>query len=113
MTYYIYMLRCEDNSLYTGITTDLKRRFEEHISKKGSGAKYTHSRMPLKIAAAWKTEGGRSAALKLEAFLKKMKKSEKESLTKAPQMLSDFLAGRFERIEFSCIQTDALNVKNA
>ncbi|MBQ3573901.1 MAG: GIY-YIG nuclease family protein, partial [Clostridia bacterium] len=37
--YYVYMMRCSDNSLYTGITTDLERRFEEHKSKKG--AKYT------------------------------------------------------------------------
>ena len=39
--YYIYMLRCEDNSIYTGITTDIKRRMEEHFSKDDKCAKYT------------------------------------------------------------------------
>lgn len=39
--YYIYMLRCEDNSIYTGITTDINRRMKEHFSKNKKCAKYT------------------------------------------------------------------------
>lgn len=99
--FYIYMIRCEDNSLYTGITTDLKRRFKEHISQKGAGAKYTHSRTPVKIEIAWKTENGRSAALKLEAFLKKMKKCDKENLVINPHNLSEYLNGKFDEFIFS------------
>ena len=55
MMYYVYMLRCEDGSLYTGITTDLARRFEEH--RNGKGAKYTRSRGAVRIEAAWSPKG--------------------------------------------------------
>ncbi len=47
MEYYVYIIRCQDNSLYTGITTDVERRYEEH--KKGIGAKYTKIKKILKL----------------------------------------------------------------
>ena len=52
--YYTYMIRCEDNSLYTGMTNNLKKRIYEHISK--NGAKYTESHSVMKIEAAWKSK---------------------------------------------------------
>ena len=52
--YYIYMLRCEDNSIYTGITNDIKRRWEEHHSKDEKGAKYTKGHNVQKIEALWR-----------------------------------------------------------
>jgi putative endonuclease len=75
--YFVYLLLCKDNSLYTGITTDTKRRFEDH--KSGKGAHYTRSHVPLKIVY---TEGrhSRSSALKREAEIKKWKREKKESL---------------------------------
>ncbi len=79
MQYYIYILRCEDNSLYTGITTDVKRRFTEHTSDKLKGAKYTKAHKPIKIEAVWEAEG-KSDALKLEHRIKKLNKSEKERI---------------------------------
>ena len=75
--YFVYMIRCQDGSIYTGITTDLKRRFEEH--RTGHGAKYTRSRRVIKIEAAWKCQG-RSDASKLEAMIKKLPKDKKEQL---------------------------------
>ncbi len=45
--WFVYMIRCMDSSLYTGITTDVKRRYEEH--EKGRGAKYTKVRKPVEI----------------------------------------------------------------
>ena len=75
--YYIYILRCHDQSLYIGITTDLKRRFHEHINKKG--AKYTRVHTPLFIEASWSC-ADRSLASKLEYRLKKLSKKEKENL---------------------------------
>lgn len=75
--YYVYMMRCSDNSLYTGITTDLERRFEEHKSKKG--AKYTASRTVVSIEAVWEVPD-RSSALKLESQIKKLSKAKKEEL---------------------------------
>lgn len=77
--YYIYILRCTDNSLYTGITTDVKRRFEEHLSGKYQGAKYTRSRKPVSIEALWQCST-RSDASKLEYALKKLTKTQKEKL---------------------------------
>lgn len=76
--YYVYIIRCRDNSLYTGYTTDVKRRYGEHLSKSAKGAKYTHSKTPISLEAVWKCTT-RSAALRLEAFIKKQKKSVKES----------------------------------
>ncbi len=46
-TWYVYLLRCKDNSLYCGVTTDPQRRLEEHNS--GTGAKYTRARLPVVI----------------------------------------------------------------
>ena len=85
--YYVYMMRCSDNSLYTGITTDLKRRFEEHTKKTGTGAKYTRAKVVTGIACAWVTEKGRSEASKLEAKLKKLTKEKKEILCESPERL--------------------------
>ena len=69
--YYTYILLCENNILYTGITTDYRRRFEEHIDRKG--AKFTKSHKPQRIVAIWKTNS-RSNASKLESLIKKLDK---------------------------------------
>ncbi len=92
--YYVYLLRCSDNSLYCGITTDLQRRFREHTNKENSkGAKYTHAKEVISIAAAWQTEAGRSEALRLEARLKKLSKEKKETLCEFPEKLYEFYDG--------------------
>lgn len=92
--YYVYLMRCSDDSLYCGITTDLYRRFEEHTNKDNpKGAKYTHAKEVISIAAAWQTESGRSEASKLEAKLKKLTKEKKEILCEAPERLYDFYDG--------------------
>ena len=77
--YYVYIMRCSDNSLYTGITTDVERRFEEHKGKNKKGAKYTASRTVVSIEAVWEVPD-RSSALKLESQIKKLPKSKKEEL---------------------------------
>lgn len=76
---YIYILRCSDNSLYTGYTTDYKRRFLEHLSHKKKGAKYTRAKVPVSVEALWGTDT-KSSAMKLEAFIKKLSKSQKEEI---------------------------------
>lgn len=89
--YYVYLMRCSDNSLYCGITTDLVRRFAEHTDKDNArGAKYTHSRTVISVAAAWKTKQGRAAASRLEARLKKLPKVKKEILCQFPEKLGEF-----------------------
>ena len=74
MGYWVYMLRCKDDSLYTGITTDLPRRVEEHNS--GTGAKYTRGRGPV-ILVYQESLSDRSAASKREAEIKKLSREEK------------------------------------
>ncbi len=77
--YYVYLLRCEDSSLYAGITTDLARRLREHRGEGGRGARYTRARRPLGYHAAW-TAPDRAAAGRLEYRLKRMGHGEKEAL---------------------------------
>ena len=73
--YYLYIIKCADKTLYTGITTDLKRRILEHNSTK-LGAKYTSSRRPVKLVFSKKFKN-RSSASKEEARIKKLKRVDK------------------------------------
>ncbi|MBI5732881.1 GIY-YIG nuclease family protein [Candidatus Jorgensenbacteria bacterium] len=72
--YYIYILKCEDGSLYTGITNDLERRFKEHQNK--IGGRYTSSHRPEKIVYT-ETSKTRSNALKCEAQIKSWPRKKK------------------------------------
>lgn len=78
--WYVYMVRCRDNSLYTGITTDVKRRVQEHNGKpEDKGAKYTKARRPVKLVYHTRCND-RSSAASAEAALRKLPKREKEHL---------------------------------
>lgn len=79
--YYTYMLRCEDNSIYTGIATNLERRMKEHFEKTKQCAKYTVRHTAKKLECAWQTEN-RALASKLEYAIKQLTKQEKEELIK-------------------------------
>lgn len=75
--WYVYILRCGDGSLYTGITTDVQSRLEAHRS--GKGAKYTRGRAPLELV--YREEcGDRSQALKRELAIKSLTREEKKKL---------------------------------
>ena len=76
--WFVYMLRCADNSLYTGITTDLERRVVEHNGDK-SVTRYTRARQPVTLVYQENAES-RSQASKREAQLKKLPKVKKEAL---------------------------------
>ena len=76
--YFVYILRCADGSLYTGITTNLSRRLSEHNSI-NSDSKYTRTRRPVRIAYSLMM-AGRSEALKEEARIKSLSKLQKELL---------------------------------
>lgn len=93
--YYVYMLRCEDNSLYTGITTDLDRRTKEHFSQSEKCAKYTKRHKPKKLETAWQTEN-RVLASKLEYAIKTLKKEEKEKLLSSKVKLEEFFEERLQ-----------------
>lgn len=76
--HYVYMLRCSDNSLYTGYSTDPIRRLSEHNSS-SRGAKYTRSRRPCKLVHI-ETYDTKLEALKREYQIKRLSKKDKESL---------------------------------
>ena len=71
------MVRCSDNSLYTGYTNDLDKRIEVHNT--GKGAKYTRSRLPVSLVF-YRRVDSKSIGLRLEARLKKLSKKKKEDL---------------------------------
>ena len=77
MAWYVYILRCGDGTLYTGITDDVERRLAAHRS--GKGAKYTRGRGPLELVHTEELED-KSTALKREAQIKKLSRSQKLAL---------------------------------
>ncbi len=81
MTWFVYILRCSDGTLYTGATTNVDRRFQEHKEGK-TGAKYTRSRFPISVEYR-EPVSSRSEAQKREAALKKLTKPEKENFLKS------------------------------
>ena len=76
-TWKLYILRCGDGTLYTGITTDVEKRLEAH--RTGKGAKYTRGRSPLELVYR-EDCGDHSTALKREIEIKKLTREEKEQL---------------------------------
>jgi putative endonuclease len=78
--YYLYILECADKTLYTGITTDLRRRVGEH-NRSNLGARYTRGRRPVKLFYSVKFKS-RSAAMKEECRIKKLTKEEKIKIIK-------------------------------
>ncbi len=79
LDWHLYLVRCRDGSLYTGITTNVARRFAEHQGNSGTGAKYLRGRKPLMLVFQKKL-GGRSLALGVERKVKKLSKARKEEL---------------------------------
>ncbi len=75
--WFVYLLRCGDGSLYTGITKDITRRCEQHNA--GTASRYTRSRLPV-VLVYQEPQASQSLALKREAKIKAMSRLEKESL---------------------------------
>lgn len=84
------MVRCEDGSLYTGITTDVARRFQEHASGGPKAAKYTRTHGAVEVAVTWDAPD-RAAASRLEYRLKRLTHSEKERLAANPSEVASLL----------------------
>ena len=92
--YYTYMLRCTDNSIYTGMTNNLEKRLNEHKNKNKNGAKYTKSHDVIKLEIAWKSKE-KSLACKLEYQIKQLTKQQKENIIKG-EKLSAYLKGKID-----------------
>ena len=84
MFWYVYILRCGDGTLYTGITDDIPRRLAAH--RAGKGAKYTRGRGPLELVYQERVPD-KSAALRREAAIKRLRRGEKERLIERAKSL--------------------------
>ncbi|MBE6899548.1 MAG: GIY-YIG nuclease family protein [Ruminococcaceae bacterium] len=87
--FWVYILLCEDNSLYTGFTDDIKHRIYSHYHRLKSAAKYTKSHKVCGISALWKTES-ETGARKLEYRIKQLPKAKKLLLIENPDRISGF-----------------------
>ena len=84
MNWKVYILRCSDDTLYTGITTDINRRVKEH-NDGPKGAKYTRARRPVKLAYHEDSES-RSKASQREHAIKKLPRNQKLNLIKLSKL---------------------------
>ena len=78
-SWFVYILRCADNTLYTGITTDVDKRIDQHNGLDKNGAKYTRNRQPVRLVYK-EPSISRSDASKREYIIKSLSKSQKETL---------------------------------
>ncbi|TFG91792.1 MAG: GIY-YIG nuclease family protein [Syntrophobacterales bacterium] len=86
--WYVYMIRCGGGSLYTGITTDVDRRFSEHQSSGPRAARYLKGRGPLQLVLTVHARD-RGAALRLEHRIKRLPRAQKETLIQHPESLRE------------------------
>lgn len=77
---WVYLLRCSDDSLYTGWTVDVQQRLAAHAA--GAGSRYTRSRLPVRLEAAWELPD-RRAAMREEARIKRLPRAQKLALIAA------------------------------
>ena len=80
MSWFVYIIRCGDGTLYTGVTDDVQRRLTAH--RAGKGAKYTRGRGPLELVYA-QEQPDKSAALRRELQIKKLTRPQKEQLIRS------------------------------
>jgi len=100
-TWYLYILRCKDDTLYTGITTDVEKRLNAHRS--GKGAKYTRGRAPLELVYQ-EVCGSHSQALKRELEVKTLSREEKRKLIEAGRKI---LENRLDKAVSRCYHMDS------
>lgn len=107
---YIYILRCEDNSLYTGIAVDLEKRIRQHLGIIKGGAKYTRSHPIKYIEAVWFTYSD-SDARKMEYKLQHLSHNQKEELIDSPSLLFKFFRDDIADCEFEYIDSVTYNIE--
>ena len=90
--WYVYLIRCANGHLYTGVTTDPQRRLAEHRGEQGKGAKFLKGKGPLTLV--WQQPvTDRSSALKAEYFIKQLTKSDKELIVNRQLSVDEVIGG--------------------
>ncbi len=95
--WHVYILRCADGTLYTGVAIDILRRVEQHNGKLAGGARYTRTRRPVKLVYR-ETAANRSAACKREYAIKQLSRRDKLMLTRK--------SGKPKRVYRTCSEPD-------
>ncbi|WP_250534471.1 GIY-YIG nuclease family protein [Caballeronia sp. AZ10_KS36] len=88
MPWFLYLIECDDGSLYTGIATDVEARFTAHVS--GKGARYTRAKKPLRVVASFEV-AGRSEASRAEYWVKRLPVQQKRALIAGERTLDSVL----------------------
>ncbi len=84
--FYCYVLLCKNGNYYTGYTTNLARRYQEHVAGSAK-CKYTRSFPPIKIAQCWQLKADKALAMQVERYIKKLAKAAKQQLVLHPGRL--------------------------
>lgn len=105
--FYTYIIRCKNNTLYTGYTTDIKRRMIEHTQ--GINCKYTKNNGFDRLEIYFESMS-RKTAMKLECYIKKMTRSKKLKIIENPNILIDeFFEVKSEQVRIGTINVDIIN----
>jgi putative endonuclease len=84
--FWIYILECDDGSYYTGYTSNMARRYRQHVDG-SAGVRYTRSHQPVRIAQCWRLFDTVGTALKVESLIKKRPRRAKQALVAHPEAL--------------------------
>ena len=95
MVWYLYVVRTIDRHLYAGVSTDVERRFAEHLRQGPKAARYLRAHKPARLVFSQEI-GSRSLALKVEYRFKQLKRPQKERIVRAGQLCFDEVSGRIE-----------------
>lgn len=99
--FWVYILRCSNGNFYTGYTTDMERRYKEHLQGTAK-CKYTRSFKPVGIAQCWRMNANKSIVMKVERFIKSLSKEKKETLILSPNILLGLLPFEIEFNKIEC-----------
>lgn len=105
--YYIYIIKCAGDRLYTGYTSDPEKRFKEHKTGKG-GAKFTRGFTPVSIEGLWEITGAKGEAMRIEAYIKSLKKIDKIQLIERPSVLIEIISDLYPNIELRVSEKNSL-----
>ncbi len=103
--YYVYILRCRDGTLYTGISPDIKKRMRVHFSGKGMESKYVASRGAERLEVFWESPG-RAEASRLEYQIKRLSREKKEKLISGEAEPEAYLGDRLDCSEYHRVDRD-------
>jgi putative endonuclease len=86
VSFWVYILLCENQTYYTGYTNNREKRYMSHVEGTGR-CKYTRSFKPIKIAQSWEIKEGKLKAMQVDRYIKKLSRNDKEKIINEPKLL--------------------------